>query len=278
LRDAWIEGARRLAAAGIDSARLDARVLLAQVVGVAPEDLFGVRDPSASQLERFDASIARREAREPLAYITGHKEFWGLPFDVGTGVLIPRPETETLIEQAIREFPDNARPLKVLDLGTGSGCLLISFLASFLAGRGTGVDNSADALRWARRNAEQNGVGSRCEWREGDWNAVENAASDVIFSNPPYLALRDAAGLAVEIARFEPPGALFAGPDGLDAYRDLAPVVASGLSPGGKAFLEIGYGQSEAVCEILAERGLEIVRVAADLSGVPRCVVARPRF
>src|SRR5215469_4617489 len=171
--EAWVGGAERLAAAGIDSARLDARVLLAHAMELRTGELLTARDPSPEQIARYDELLERRVAREPAAYITGEREFWSLPFAVGPGVLIPRPETETILEEAMRLFPDRAAPLQVLDLGTGSGCLLIAFLKDYSNARGVGVDRSAEALAWARTNGEALEVVDRVEWREGGWPAGE---------------------------------------------------------------------------------------------------------
>lgn len=273
----WVaRGAERLAAAGIGSANLDARVLLARAMDVPSEALVFAAAPSTAQLERYETLIARRESREPLAYVTGCKEFWSSTFEVGPGVLVPRPDTETLLDEVLRAFPDHAQPLDVLDLGTGSGCLLIAFLSQYSQARGVGVDELDAALAWARRNADRNGVAQRCTWLRGGWAAAQERTFDVILSNPPYLAAAEHRDLAPEIARHEPREALFAGEDGLDAYRALAPVIAKSLRPGGWSGVEIGAGQQDRVCEIIAGAGLEIARVAPDLSGTPRCVVIRP--
>jgi len=273
-REAWLRGAERLAAAGIDSARLDARVLLAHVMDLGTGVLLTAKDPSDEQMARYDELIDRRIAREPVAYITGEREFWSLPFAVGPGVLIPRPETETLLEQAEKLFPDRSRPLEVLDLGTGSGAILIAFLRDFPTARGVGIDRSAGALSWARRNAEQLGVIKRSTWNRGGWEAALGGSYDLIFSNPPYLAEAEAAVLAPEIAAHEPPGALVAGPDGLEAYRAIGPVAAATLRPGGRLIVEVGVGQAEPVARIFRSQGLEIVGVAPDLAGIPRAVMA----
>lgn len=274
VRECLSRGTERLAAAGVDSARLDARVLLAHAMGVPAETLIFAGAPTPEQHDCYESLIARRAAREPLAYIVGRKEFWSLPFAVGPGVLIPRPETETLVDEAMRTFPDRNQALDVLDLGTGSGCLLIAFLSEYPNARGVGIDESAAALDWARRNAAGNGVERRCTWLKGGWDAGARRF-DVIFSNPPYLASRENAALTPEIANFEPPGALYGGEDGLDAYRALGPVIAGALRPGGWAGLEIGMGQLDRVCEILARSGLEFAGVTPDLSGIPRCVAVR---
>ncbi len=274
LHDAWVHGARRLAAAGIDSARLDARVLLARAMDIVPENLLASAAPTPAQLQRYGELIARRAAREPLAYIVGWKEFWGLSFGVGPGVLIPRPETETLLEQAFNAFPDPEQPLKVLDLGTGSGCLLIAFLKHRRRALGLGIDQSAAALTWAKGNAESLGVALRSTWNLGDWSSADIGAYDVIFSNPPYLAVSEKAALAPEIVRHEPAEALFSGADGLEAYRALARLIAVDLKPSARVFLEIGLGQGDAVGEILSRHGLEILGIAPDLAGIPRCIAA----
>jgi release factor glutamine methyltransferase len=274
IREAWIRGAERLAAAGIDSARLDARVLLAHTMNLSSGESVSAREPSADEMARYEELLARRAAREPVAYITGEREFWSLPFAVGPGVLIPRPETETLLEEAARHFPDRGQPLEVLDLGTGSGAILIAFLRDYPAARGTGIDRSPEALSWARRNAGQLGVAGRSTWNIGGWEAALGGSYDLIFSNPPYLASREAAGLAPEIAAHEPQEALLAGPEGLEAYRAIAPVAAATLRPGGRVIVEVGMGQAEPVTGIFRAQALEIMGVTPDLAGIPRALVA----
>ena len=276
VREVWLNAANRLAEAQIDSARLDARVLLASAMDVMPDELLSCRPPTSVQLDKFESYLSRRIAREPLAYIAGRKEFMSLSFVVGPGALVPRPETETLLDEAFKVFPRQEQELKVLDLGTGSGCLLISFLRYYPNARGIGVDRSADAMAWARANAENLGVAARCEWRHGDWASALPGSYDVVFSNPPYLALPEQAALSPEIVHYEPHEALFGGVDGLDAYRALAPVITAGLAPeGGFAFIEIGRGQQLQVSRILTAQGLEIAFAKPDLAGIARCVVAR---
>jgi release factor glutamine methyltransferase len=305
-RDALARGAERLAAAGIESARLDARVLFAHATyPLRPIASLGTPPPQAGEdnkartslsspacggggsratasepegvsreaLARFDGFLARRIAREPVAYITGTKEFWSLALAVGPGVLVPRPETETLIDEMLREFPDRAAPLRVVDFGTGSGAILAAVLTEFPGARGIGLDSSPRALAWARRNLER--YGERCELAAADWADAPNTSFDVILSNPPYLTTAEVESAAPELA-YEPRGALDGGPDGLAAYRALAPLIAARLKPDGRAFLEVGAGQGPAVAAILAACGLEILRIAPDLAGIPRCVVAVP--
>lgn len=259
-RDVLARGAERLAAAGIENARLDARVLLTH---------------AADDLVLYDRLLARRIAREPVTYITGTKEFWSLALDVGPGVLVPRPETETLIEQACREFPDRAAPLHAIDFGTGSGAILAAFLCEFPNARGLGIDDSPEALVWAERNIAKLGLSGRCELALADWTRAPETSFDVILSNPPYLTTAEVETAPPELG-YEPRGALDGGTDGLAAYRALAPLIAGRLKLRGHAFLEIGAGQGDAVTAILAAAGLEIVRIVPDLAGIPRCVVVVP--
>ncbi|HTQ13963.1 MAG TPA: peptide chain release factor N(5)-glutamine methyltransferase [Rhizomicrobium sp.] len=269
LSEALARGAKALSDAGVDSPRAEARILLADAMGLAPSQLIGGAAPTKAQLGRFDQAIARRRAGEPVAYITGKKEFWSLEFDVGPGVLVPRPETETLVEEILRLFPDRSARLRIADCGTGSGAILLALLKEFPVAAGAGVDSSGAALEIARRNARKFGLQARATFELGDWSSLEGRF-DVIASNPPYLRPEE---VGVELA-FEPRQALVGGGDGLDAYRALAPLIAARLTPAGTAFLEIGQGQGEAVRAILSGAGLETVRIVPDLSGIPRCVVA----
>jgi release factor glutamine methyltransferase len=254
LNDAALAAAKSLAAAGIDSARLDARLLWEHADG----------DEAA-----FDAAIARRLSREPVAYITGRKEFWSLDFAVGPGVLIPRPDTETLIEEALRIVPDRMAPLRIADLGTGSGAILIAALTEFPNATGIGFESSSDAFGWASGNAARL-VPGRAEIRPTDWNQAQERF-DLVFSNPPYIASAEIESLEPEVSQFEPRAALDGGPEGLEAYRALGRLLPTILSPGGHALLEIGAGQAPEM-ELLFP-GLEMIRIAPDMAGIPRCVV-----
>jgi release factor glutamine methyltransferase len=256
VNDHVIAAAKRLAAAGSDSARLDARLLW---------------DHAQKTGQDFAALIARREAREPIAYITGHKEFWSLDFEVGPGVLIPRPDTETLIEEALRLVSDRHAPLRLADLGTGSAAILIAALKEFPNATGTGFESSPDAFGWARDNAARL-MPQRAEIRLADWHTAEGPF-DLIFCNPPYIPSAGIESLDPDVARYEPRGALDGGPDGLAAYRTVAELLPGLLKPGGHALLEIGLGQANSVASLFSS--LEIVRIAPDLSGIPRCVIVR---
>ena len=256
MNDVVLDAARRLAAAGSDSARLEARLLWehAQKTG-----------------QDFQALVARRESREPVAYITGHKEFWSLDFEVGPGVLIPRPDTETLIEEALRLVPDRGAPLRIADFGTGSGAILIAALKEFSCASGIGFESSPGAFGYAAANAARL-IGPRAEIRLEDWNSA-SGHFDLIFCNPPYIPSTEIESLAPDVSRFEPRAALDGGPDGLSVYRGLAKLLPGLLKPGGHALLEIGLGQALAISGLFP--GLEMVRIAPDLSGIPRCVILR---
>jgi release factor glutamine methyltransferase len=270
------DAALRLSVAGIDRPRLDARLLLAHAMRVSPDTLLGSIGIPADARIRFEAFLARRILREPLAYITGKKEFWSLEFDVGPGVLIPRPETETLVEQVLERFPEWSQALEIVDFGTGTGCLLAACLSEYPNARGLGVETSDTALPWARRNIDRLGLSDRCGLELADWRRILSVQADVIVSNPPYVRSRDIPLLAPDVRLFEPVSALDGGEDGLEAYRALAPVIGRLLKPGGLLFLEIGAGQEKAVSAILAGQRIGIVAIATDLAGIGRCIVAGP--
>jgi release factor glutamine methyltransferase len=269
------EATRLLAEAGIGNPRSEARLLLAHAMGIPREQTL-TASPTADQAARFMDLVSRRAGREPFAYITGRKEFWSLAFDVGPGVLVPRPDTETLIEEALRLVSDRNAPLKIADLGTGSGAILIAALQEFPNATGIGFESSPQAFAWARRNAERlmplQAEPNRAQIRLAEW-AEADGPFDLVFSNPPYIPSREIESLAPEVSQFEPRAALDGGADGLAAYRALAELLPGLLRPGGHALLEIGLGQANAVESLFPS--LEIVRVAPDLSGIPRCVTFR---
>ncbi|HEY0300919.1 MAG TPA: peptide chain release factor N(5)-glutamine methyltransferase [Rhizomicrobium sp.] len=275
------EAVTRLREAGVDNPRLDARLLWefaeqnAQTAPPPHPDPLPQSWGRGNVIEFFATLIARRIAREPLAYITGRKEFWSLDFAVGPGVLIPRPDTETVIETALRHYPDKTAPLSILDLGTGSGCLLIAALHEFPNAHGVGIDSSPEALVWARRNVAAHKLEDRATLIETGWLEEASPGFDIVLANPPYIPSGDLAALQPEVARYEPRAALDGGPDGLDAYRALAPRIARLLSSAGHAFLEIGQGQGDAVATLLAAAGLQVPAVNPDLAGIPRMAVAK---
>jgi release factor glutamine methyltransferase len=264
------EATRALAAAGVDNPRMEARLLLAHALGISRDQTLAA-SASPQQAARFGALVARRVAREPFAYITGRKEFWSLDFAVGPGVLVPRPDTETLIEEALRLVPDANAQLRIADLGTGSGAILIAALKELSNATGIGFEASPDAFGWANRNARRL-MPQRAEIRLADWSSA-TGPFDLVFSNPPYIPSVGIESLAPDVADFEPRTALDGGSDGLSAYRSLAELLPSLLKPGGHALLEIGFGQAQAMESLFPD--LEILRIAPDLSGVPRCVALR---
>lgn len=273
-------GAARLRAAGIETARLDARVLAAHAVGheasfilTHPETVLREDDRAA-----IEALIARRAAHEPVSRILGEREFWSMSFKVTEATLTPRPDTETLVEEMIARIRDSGRcddPLRLLDLGTGTGCLLLALLSELPAATGIGADVSPEAAAVAEANAERLGLAARVRIGVGDWAAGLDGPFDVVVSNPPYVAEGMRADLAPEVRDFDPPGALFAGAEGLDAYRILVPQAAELLSAGGLIGLELGQGQEAAVTEILSDAGFVEIRVRADLAGIPRALSGR---
>jgi release factor glutamine methyltransferase len=267
---------RRLKDAGVDSARLDARLLVAQATGASVEQLvaFPERALSAEAAARLQAAVERRARREPLAQIVGHREFWSLDFLVSPDTLIPRPDSETIVAAALDLAGPRESARRVLDFGTGTGCLLLALLHEWPNAAGVGVDRSDGALAIARRNAAALGLQNRARFVAGNWGAGLDGKFDVIVANPPYIAEGELAGLAPELA-FEPRGALAGGADGLDAYRALGPDVRRLLAPAGVAVFEVGMGQADDVEAILRDAGLAIGPRQRDLAGVARAVVAR---
>ena len=272
-----VELTQRLAQAGVEAARSEAWLLLAAVTGRERATLIteGPDGLTVDQERRLEAMVRRRLAREPIAYILGEKEFWSLPFRVSPAVLIPRPETETVVEAALARVPDRASPLRILDLGTGSGCLLLALLSELPQATGLGVDLSPSALALARANAGRLGLAGRAGFERRRWGAGLVGAFDLVVGNPPYVGAADLASLEPEVRKFEPRLALVAGPDGLDAYRALVPDCARLLAAGGALALEIGQRQGDAVAALLARHGLAVVERRLDLAAIERCLVAR---
>jgi release factor glutamine methyltransferase len=264
VRHALADAARRLASA---TPRLDAELLMAHALGVAREDLL-LRHLDAPAPPGFAALLDRRLAHEPVAYITGTRAFWSIELAVGPGALVPRADSETLIEAAVTHFTGTPGPARVLDLGCGPGTLLLAALAEWPRATGIGIDASAAALGWARRNGAA--VGPRAEWRIGDWAAGIDERFDLVLANPPYVGTAEP--LPAEVAGHEPASALFAGADGLDAYRALVPQLPRLLAPGGCAALEIGAGQAAAVGALVRAQGLRAA-VRRDLGGRDRCLL-----
>ena len=249
--------------------RLDAELLMAHALDIERDTLL-LKPPTGPAPEAFFGLLERRLGSEPIAYITGKRAFWNIELEVGPGVLIPRPDSETLMVAAIEHFAGTAGPKRILDLGTGPGTLLLAALDQWPGATGLGVDSSPAALEYARANARRLGLANRAFFRRGDWATGVSETFDLVLINPPYVA--EDAELAPEVAEHEPAEALFAGAEGLDDYRRLAPEVGRLIAPGGLAAIEIGYDQSDAVAELLANQGLE-PRLARDLAGRPRAML-----
>lgn len=253
-----------------ETPRLDAELMLAHVLG---EDrlamLVGRGAVPDAAVARFEALLLRRRGHEPVAHIMGEREFWSLPLTVNRHVLVPRPDSETLIAEALRHFSGRP-PGRVLDLGTGSGALLLAALSEWPAATGLGIDLSAAALAVARDNAERLGLAARAAFRLGDWADGVEERFDLLLCNPPYVP--DDTPLMPDVARFEPAGALFGGPDGLDPYRRLLPQVAHLLAAGGVALFEFGEGQADPLVAMAGGLG-HAARTVADLAGRPRVLV-----
>lgn len=268
-----------LAAAGIESARVDARLLLAEALSISPQQamLYPERVADEESLARLSVLRARRCAQEPMAHILGRREFWSLSFTVSPATLIPRPDSETLIELAVASVSDREKERRVCDLGLGSGCLLFALLTEWPQAKGVGVDISSDALSVAKENARALGLSERARLIQGDWGQALAGPFDVLISNPPYIPSGDISGLALEVARYEPRLALDGGQDGLDAYRRIVLDAARLLTPGGQAFVEVGIGQAQSVAALFHKAGFIDIRIAPDLQGIERCVAARLR-
>jgi release factor glutamine methyltransferase len=254
-----------------DTARLDAEVLMAHALGVTRSDLI-LRHLHGAVPAAFAALVERRCTHEPVAYITGHQEFWGLDLMVSPDVLIPRGDSETLIAAAVERLAGRP-PARVIDLGTGSGALLLAALHQWPGAQGIGIDRSAAALGVARRNAAALGLSGRAQLIAGDWTKGQLCQDlgrfDLVLANPPYVEA--GAVLDASVMAFEPHGALFAGSDGLDDYRVIVPQLPDLLAPAGIALIEIGWTQAEAVCALGHAAGLQ-AGVHADLAGRPRAV------
>lgn len=267
IRTALAQAARDLAAVSA-TPRLDAELLMAHALGTAREALLlrHLDDPAPPG---FAALLARRQAQEPVAYITGRRAFWSIELAVGPGVLIPRPDSETLIEAARAHFGTRA-PTQLLDLGTGPGTLLLAALSEWPGARGVGVDASPEALSYARANAAALGLADRACFALGDWAAGIDARFDLILANPPYIGTDER--LPCEVADWEPAAALFAGADGLAEYRRLLPQLPARLAPGGIAVIEIGARQAGAVAALARAAGLH-ARCYQDLGGRDRVLL-----
>jgi release factor glutamine methyltransferase len=265
---ALADAARQLGATS-DTARLDSELLMADALHIDRDKLI-LAPPDRQVPKRFWDMIERRMQGEPVAYITGRRAFWNIELHVGPGVLVPRPDSEVLIASAIEHFEGSPGPKRILDLGTGPGTLVLAALDVWPEATGLGTDLSRRALSYAAANTRRLGFEARVKWAQGNWAKGLAETFDLILCNPPYIA--DGADLGAGVREFEPDEALFAGREGLDAYRALAPQLPRLLNSGGLAAIEIGQDQADAVTALLARDGLQ-ARVADDLAGRPRAVL-----
>ena len=252
-----------------DTPRLDAELLMAEALHIDRDKLI-LSPPRREAPDRFFDMVERRKSGEPVAYITGRRAFWNIELHVGPGVLIPRPDSEVLISSALEHFEGRDGPKRILDLGTGPGTLLLAALDLWPDATGVGVDVSRQAMAYAAANARRLGFESRVKLKEGDWAKGITERFDLILCNPPYVA--EDAELGPGVREYEPDEALFAGKEGLDAYRQLAPHLPRLLNKGGLAAVEIGHDQAEPVTALLARDGLS-ASVVNDLAGRPRAVL-----
>jgi release factor glutamine methyltransferase len=276
----WLvaEASVALSAAGFSEPRRRARRLVSFALAISPADLFAHPDFAVDgrHASRAEALLKRLVAGEPLSRIFGRREFWGLEFILSAHTLDPRPETETVVEGVLRRIPDRSTALRLLDLGTGTGCLLLALLSELPAASGVGVDIVEAAVQTAIENAGLLGFGGRAHFLVGDWATALSESFDVILVNPPYIRSDAIALLPREVACHDPRRALDGGEDGLRWYREIAEAVPSLLSPHGILAAEIGAGQAAAVTAIINENGLIVDGLDHDLAGIARCVIARP--
>ncbi len=267
-------GAERLTFAGLETPQREARLLLAHVLDTAAAELILSPDRRVTldEKRRFDELIDRRAEREPFAYLTGRRDFWSLELEVSPATLIPRPDTETLVETALKIAGAPQTPLSILDLGTGTGAILLALLAELPRAEGLGVDVSAAALEVARRNAIHAKVAPRAQFAISSWWSHVRGAFDLIVSNPPYIPSRDIGGLDADVRDYEPHLALDGGPDGLGAYRAILSDPLPRLSPRGALIVEVGIGQAGDVAAMMRDSGLHYTAIRRDLGGVERVV------
>lgn len=270
--------AAELSVSGVDAPELEARILLARALRCERSELLSRSDDPVPQAAAREAQglLLRRISGEPVARILGHREFWSLDFRLSPDTLVPRPDTETVVEEALFLFPDRTAPLRILDLGTGSGAILAALLVERPAARGVGVDRAEGAARTARDNLAHAQVADRAAVLVGDWGACLGGTFDLVVSNPPYIARRAMAGLPREVRLHDPALALDGGDDGLSAYRAIAAELPRLLAPGGAAVFELGAGQEEDVARLARAAGLQVPGPARrDLAGIPRALAVR---
>jgi release factor glutamine methyltransferase len=269
------EGAILLKQSNIDSYRVDSRVLLSKVLKLPQEEIILSYDGEVSNntQEEFFKLVARRQKKEPISYITGIKEFYSMDFFVDQNVLIPRPDSESLVEGVLQNI-EKDKKVKILELGSGSGCLILTILKYMKNASGVAVDIKEGALKVAKKNYQNLKLNNKIEFIKSDWNDLKiDGEFDIIISNPPYIKSQDLHDLQEDVREYEPNIALEAGEDGLDAYRSLGPIIRRHLKESGLVFLEFGEGQGDYVKDIMLEYGLSSQKIIKDLSHKDRCML-----
>ncbi len=274
--DIFSEVMQKLMAAGVESPRLETRLLIAAAAEIESAQVFSDIVLNEAQTVKLRNMTAQRTAHKPLDKILGHRAFYKADFAVNNSVLSPRPDTEVLVEKALQYMPQNA--YNILDLGTGSGCIIESILLEKPSLRGAAVDISTDALKTARKNAEKLELDGRLDFICADWFATDflvriGQKFDVIVSNPPYIPTADIATLAPEVKDYDPMQALDGGADGYVSYRRIAELTPELLSSGGYILLEAGIGQAQTIADVFEQKGLKLIEIADDLNGIARCVI-----
>jgi release factor glutamine methyltransferase len=269
--------AARLGEAGIERPQAEARLLLEAATGLSRASVIGFpeRPVAAAERNAFERSVDRRCRHEPASRILGRREFWSLSFEVTPATLDPRPDSEALVSAVLAQIGDRGAAPSLIDLGTGTGCLLLALLSELPNAKGAGVDLSNEAIDVARRNAEALGLAMRARFIRDDWARNVSERFDIVISNPPYIESAAIVDLAPEVAAYDPRAALDGGADGLDAYRALLPQAKRLLKPGGLLALEIGQGQGAAIRSLARRVGLAESGSASDLAGIERCLLFR---
>ena len=280
MRDLFDKIVQKLSEAKVEQPRLEARLLLAHVKKCLPADIYSGTDVSEAEAQVVTDMLNRRLAHEPLDKILGHKAFFKADFVVNNKVLSPRPDTETLVECVLENYANRNTNWRILDLGTGSGCIIESLLAEYPNARGKAVDISAEALNVAKMNAEKLGLSQQLEFIQADWFTAGfvqkiGQAFDIIVTNPPYIASSEINTLEPEVKDYDPLLALDGGEDGFDSYCRLTEVVPELLVNGGKIFIEAGAGQARKIAAVFMKKGLVFETIHKDLSGIERCVILR---
>ena len=266
--------AAKLKAAGIENPRRDARILLTSVLGL--ESNANLPDQALTKVlaRRFAGMIKRRAKREPVSRILGRRDFWTLTLKLNKDTLDPRPDSETVVETVLAHLQDRAGAHRILDLGAGTGCLLLALLAELPNATGLGVDIAPGAVRAARENARTAGLAGRARFAVGNWSEGLRGRFDVIVANPPYIRKSDIPGLDPEVAQHDPKQALDGGRDGLAAYRAILKGLPGVLAPHALVAFELGQGQARQVAGLLKAQGLQVLETRRDLAGIKRCIIA----